>query len=134
MVGVLSLLNTLSGVEMCELVETLSIQKDMRETLLTRRGYLGHQLQLIEVHEKGEFERVSALLAELGFLSINEFIAMELEAPAWASRISGTIISGCLISVVRIVKIVNSHSLYDSLITKIPAHLKQSEDYCHQYQ
>jgi EAL and modified HD-GYP domain-containing signal transduction protein len=91
MVGVLSLLDTLLGVEMYELVETLSIQKDMREALLTRRGYLGHQLQLIESHEKGEFERVSALLAELGFLSINEFITMELEASAWANRISDTI-------------------------------------------
>ena len=91
MVGVLSLLDTLLGVEMSKLVETLSIQQDMSEALLTRRGYLGRQLQLIEAHEKGEFERVLAILTELGFLSINEFTTMELEASAWASRISDTV-------------------------------------------
>ena len=91
MVGVLSLLDTLLGVEMSKLVETLSIQKDMSEALLTRRGYLGRQLQLIEAHEKGEFERVLAILAELGFLGINEFTTLELEASAWASRISDTV-------------------------------------------
>ena len=37
MVGVLSLLDTLLGIEMSELVSTLSIQKDMSEALLTRR-------------------------------------------------------------------------------------------------
>ena len=88
MVGVLSLLDTLLGMEMSELVETLSIQKDMGEALLSRRGYLGRQLALIEAHEKGEFETVSTMLAELGFLSMDEFTQLELEALAWASRIS----------------------------------------------
>ncbi len=91
MVGVLSLLDTLLGVEMPKLVETLSIQKDMSEALLARRGYLGRQLQLIEAHEKGEFDKVSAILSEIGFLSITEFTAMELEAAAWANRISDTV-------------------------------------------
>lgn len=91
MVGVLSLLDTLLGVEMSKLVETLSIQKDMSEALLARRGYLGRQLQLIEAHEKGEFDKVSAILSEIGFLSITEFTAMELEAAAWANRISDTV-------------------------------------------
>lgn len=91
MVGTLSLLDTLLGIEMAELVSSLSIQKDMSEALLNRRGYLGRQLELIEAHEKGEFEKVLAMLAELGFLSISEFTKMELEAAAWANRISDAI-------------------------------------------
>lgn len=91
MVGTLSLLDTLLGIEMAELVSSLSIQKDMSEALLNRRGYLGRQLELIEAHEKGEFQKVSAMLAELGFLSVNEFTKMELEAAAWANRISDAI-------------------------------------------
>lgn len=91
MVGTLSLLDTLLGIEMAELVSSLSIQKDMSEALLSRRGYLGRQLELIEAHEKGEFEKVSAMLADLGFLSISEFTRMELEAAAWANRISDAI-------------------------------------------
>lgn len=91
MVGTLSLLDTLLGIEMPRLVETLSIQKDMSEALLSRRGYLGRQLQLIESHEKGEFEQTSAILAELGFLSYGEFTTMELEATTWANRLSDAI-------------------------------------------
>lgn len=91
MVGVLSLLDTLLGMEMSELVSTLSIQKDMGEALLTRRGYLGHQLELIEAHERGEYEAVSCMLSELGFISMDEFIKMELEATVWANRIKDAV-------------------------------------------
>ncbi|MDV6348619.1 HDOD domain-containing protein [Nitrosomonas sp. Is35] len=91
MVGVLSLLDTLLGIEMSELVGTLSIQKDMSEALLTRRGSLGYQLALIEAYEKGESEIVSTMLLELGFLSMEEFTRLELEATAWAHRISDAV-------------------------------------------
>ena len=91
MVGVLSLLDTLLGIEMSELVGTLSIQKDMSEALLTRRGSLGYQLALIEMYEKGESEIVSSMLSELGFLSMEEFIRLELEATAWAHRITDAV-------------------------------------------
>ncbi|MBS0299296.1 MAG: HDOD domain-containing protein [Proteobacteria bacterium] len=91
MVGVLSLLDTLLGIEMSELVGTLSIQKDMSEALLTRRGPLGYQLALIEAYEKGEAEIVSSMLAELGFLNREEFTKLELEAAAWANRISDAV-------------------------------------------
>ena len=91
MVGVLSLLDTLLGVEMEKLVETLSIQKDMSEALLSRQGYLGRQLQLIEAYEQGEVEKVSAIMNEMAFLDFNEFTRMELEATAWANRISDAV-------------------------------------------
>ncbi|MBX9916624.1 MAG: HDOD domain-containing protein [Nitrosomonas sp.] len=91
MVGVLSLLDTLLGIEMSELVGTLSIQKDMSEALLTRRGSLGYQLALIEAYEKGESEIASTMLLELGFLSMEEFTRLELEATAWAHRISDAV-------------------------------------------
>lgn len=91
MVGVLSLLDTLLGMEMSELVSTLSIQKDMGEALLTRRGYLGHQLELIEAHEKGEYETVSCMLSDMGFINMDEFIRMELEATVWANRIKDAV-------------------------------------------
>lgn len=91
MVGVLSLLDTLLGIAMSELVGTLSIQKDMSEALLTRRGTLGYQLALIEAYEKGETEIVSSMLTELGFLSMEEFTRLELEAAAWANRITDAV-------------------------------------------
>ncbi len=91
MVGVLSLLDTLLGMEMMQLVETLNIQQDMREALVFRRGYLGQQLQLIETYEKGEHEAASALLSQMIFLNWDQFTHMELEATAWANRISDSI-------------------------------------------
>ncbi|MDE2389120.1 MAG: diguanylate phosphodiesterase, partial [Betaproteobacteria bacterium] len=91
MVGVLSLLDTLLGIEMSELVGTLSIQKDMSEALLSRRGPLGYQLALIEAYEKGEAEIASSMLSTLGFLSMEEFTRLELEAASWASRISDAV-------------------------------------------
>lgn len=91
MVGILSLLDTLLGMEMSELVGTLSIQKDMSEALISRRGNLGRQLALIEAYEKGETEIVTTMLADFGFLSLSEFTTMELEATAWANRISDTL-------------------------------------------
>ena len=88
MVGVLSLLDTLLGIAMSELVGTLSIQKDMSEALLTRRGPLGYQLALIEAYEKGETEIVLSMLTEMGFLTMQKFTQLELEAAAWANRIT----------------------------------------------
>lgn len=91
MVGILSLLDTLLGMEMSQLVKTLNIQQDMREALVFRRGYLGQQLQLIETYEKGEHETVSALISQMIFINWDQFSAMELEATAWANRISDSI-------------------------------------------
>ena len=91
MVGILSLLDTLFGMEMSQLVKTLNIQQDMREALVFRRGYLGQQLQLIETYEKGEYETVSALISQMIFINGEQFSAMELEATAWANRISDSI-------------------------------------------
>ena len=91
MVGILSLLDTLLGMEMSQLVKTLNIQQDMREALVFRRGYLGQQLQLIETYEKGEYETVSALISQMIFINVEQFSAMELEATAWANRISDSI-------------------------------------------
>lgn len=91
MVGVLSLLDTLLAMPMTEIVSKLSIQKDMSEALLSRRGYLGRQLALIEAHEKGDAAAVKTMLAETGFLSLSEFMRMEMEATAWANRITDAI-------------------------------------------
>ena len=91
MVGVLSLLDTLLAMPMTEIVSKLSIQKDMSEALLNRGGYLGRQLALIEAHEKGDAEAVKTMLTETGFLSLSEFMRMEMEAAAWANRITDAI-------------------------------------------
>ena len=87
MVGILSLLDALLGIEMTEIIEKLSIPTDTSQALLMRNGRLGQELKLIEENEKGEIASVKTILAELNFLSLSELTALELEALGWANRI-----------------------------------------------
>lgn len=87
MVGILSLLDALLGIEMPKIVDKLGIPEDMSQALLHREGRLGDQLRLIEANEKGEAETVQAMLTDMGFLSLGEFTNIELEALSWANRI-----------------------------------------------
>lgn len=87
MVGILSLLDVLLGIEMQQIVDKLGIPDDMSQALLAREGRLGHELKLIEANEKGEVTAIQSLLAELGFLSLNELADIEIQAIGWANRI-----------------------------------------------
>lgn len=87
MVGILSLLDSLLGIEMAEIIEKLSIPTDTSQALLLRSGRLGQELRLIEENEKGEIASVKSILAELNFLSLSELTVLELEALGWANRI-----------------------------------------------
>lgn len=87
MVGILSLLNVLLGIEMQQIVDKLGIPDDMRQALLTRDGRLGQELMLIEANEKGEVATIQSILVELGFLSLSELADIEIQAVGWANRI-----------------------------------------------
>lgn len=87
MVGILSLLDVLLGIEMQQIVDKLGIPDDMSQALLTREGRLGQELRLIEANEKGEVAAIQLILTELGFLSLSELADIEIQAIAWANRI-----------------------------------------------
>jgi EAL and modified HD-GYP domain-containing signal transduction protein len=87
MVGILSLLDVLLGIEMQQIVDKLGIPDDMSQALLARDGRLGQELKLIEANEKGEVTAIQSILTELGFLSLNELADMEIQAIGWANRI-----------------------------------------------
>jgi len=87
MVGILSLLDTLLGIEMQQIIDKLSIPEDMSNALLNRSGRLGQELKLIEANETSESGIVKSLLSELGFLSQSKLIDLELEALGWVNRI-----------------------------------------------
>lgn len=87
MVGILSLLDTLLGIEMQQIIDKLSIPEDMSNALLSRNGRLGQELKLIEASETNKTEMVKSLLGELGFLSQSKLTDLELEALGWVNRI-----------------------------------------------
>lgn len=87
MVGILSLLDVLLGIEMQQITDRLGIPDDMSQALLTREGRLGQELKLIEANEKGEIAAIQSILSELGFLSLSELADIEIQAIEWANRI-----------------------------------------------
>lgn len=87
MVGILSLLDVLLGIEMQQIVDKLGIPDDMSQALLTREGRLGHELKLVEANEKGEVAVIQSILSELGFLGLSELADIEIQAIGWANRI-----------------------------------------------
>ena len=87
MVGILSLLDVLLGIEMQQIIDKLGIPDDMSQALLTREGRLGQELRLIEANEKGEIAAIQSILSGLGFLSLSELADIEIQAIEWANRI-----------------------------------------------
>ncbi len=87
MVGILSLLDVLLGIDIHQIIDKLDIPDDMSQALLIREGRLGQELKLVEVNEKGEIAAIQSMLIELGFLRLSELADIEVQAVAWANRI-----------------------------------------------
>ncbi len=91
MVGILSLLNELLGIDIQQIVDRLGISEDMSQALLARQGRLGQALKLIEAKEKGEIHSIYAILDELDFLSLHDLLDFETQAMLWVNETSETI-------------------------------------------
>ncbi len=91
MVGILSQLDELLGIEMQQIVDRLGISEDMSQALLARQGRLGQALKLIEAKEKGEIHSIYAILDELDFLSLHDLLDFETQAMSWVQETSETI-------------------------------------------
>ncbi len=87
MVGILSLLDVLLGIDMRQIVDKLAISEDMSQALISRDGRLGQELKLVEANENSEVESMQSILNELGFLSLSELANIEIQAIGWANRI-----------------------------------------------
>lgn len=87
MVGILSLLDVLLGIDMQQIVDKLAISEDMSQALISRDGRLGQELKLVEASENSEVESTQSILNELGFLSLSELANIEIQAIGWANRI-----------------------------------------------
>lgn len=90
MVGILSLLDVLLGIEMQQIVDKLGIPEDMSQALMTRGGRLGQELKLIEANEKGEITAIQSILNGLDFLSLSKLADIEIQAIGWTNRIGDT--------------------------------------------
>ncbi len=90
MTGILSLLDTLFGVPLSEIVSRLGLADEVKSALLARQGRLGRMLTLLEKKEANDIGAVRGILGELAILGLGELTAAELEAVSWANRIGET--------------------------------------------
>jgi c-di-GMP-related signal transduction protein len=85
MVGIMSLMDTLLGMPLEEIIAPLNLPEDIRDALLSRVGLLGTLLSLIEHLEKYDMETASLLLEKLAPLSVEQVNKAQLEALAWSN-------------------------------------------------
>ncbi len=84
LMGLLSPLDQLLAMPMEELVVEMELAPDVRAALLSRSGYFGEVLSLVESYEQGDWEATNALAASLGVSS--ELLATRyVESLAWAT-------------------------------------------------
>lgn len=89
MAGIMSLLDTLLGMSLQEVVKQVNLDSEVENALLKHDGKLGKLLQLVEAMEQNDFEAAGDLLAETQ-LTPFELMQAQLEAMRWANTIRET--------------------------------------------
>ncbi len=87
MVGILSLMDTLLGVSLPEIMESLDVPGIISDALLSRTGELGRMLVLIEQLEQMDIAGVSQSISDLKVFDISQINNAHLEALAWSNQI-----------------------------------------------
>ena len=85
MVGIMSLMNTLLGMPLAEILSPLNPPAEIRDALLARVGLLGQLLALIECLEQYNMETACQILEQLAPLSVAQVNQAQLEALAWSN-------------------------------------------------
>lgn len=90
-VGIMSLMDALFGLPMGKILEQFSVADEVKGALLSRTGFYGDMLRLVEsvenIQESGP--QVVELLKKLG-LSSDEFYELQLAAFEWTNSISSS--------------------------------------------
>jgi c-di-GMP-related signal transduction protein len=87
MVGMLSLVDTLFGQELSEIITLLNLEENVTQALLHRDGKLGLLLQLAEASELEDSGRVAVLADALGLHDLDAFNRIQIDALRWASSV-----------------------------------------------
>jgi EAL and modified HD-GYP domain-containing signal transduction protein len=89
LLGLLSLLDSLLGLPMAQVVERIHLTPALREVLLENGGPLGRYLLLAIAVEKGHVQNVARLAGQLGH-TLGAVEAASIEALAWAEEAAGS--------------------------------------------
>jgi EAL and modified HD-GYP domain-containing signal transduction protein len=89
MTGIMSLLDTLLGMPMEEVVKQVSLASDVEKALLNHEGMLGNLLLLVEKLEQNDFDAAEGLLADMQ-LNLGHLMQAQIEAMHWAHMLKET--------------------------------------------
>lgn len=89
MTGIMSLLDTLLGMPMEEVVKQVSLASDVENALLNHEGELGNLLLLVEKMERNDFHAAEGLLADMQ-LNLGNLMQAQIEAMSWAHMLNET--------------------------------------------
>lgn len=87
--GAFSLLDSLTGQPLGELVAELALERRLVDALLARGGELGELLSLVEATEGGDLSRTLERLKRAG-LSLSELTVAQIDAMVWVNQLSET--------------------------------------------
>ena len=88
MAGILSLIDSLIGKPLADIVGELGLGERLTAALLRREGEMGGLLLLVESVEHPDIGRTLALLAQCGGLTLSDLTAAEIEAMSWANQVA----------------------------------------------
>lgn len=83
MTGIMSLLDTLLGMPLEEVVSQINLASNVEKALLKHEGKLGNLLLLVEKIERNDFNAAEGLLADMQ-LSLDILMQAQIEAMNWA--------------------------------------------------
>jgi EAL and modified HD-GYP domain-containing signal transduction protein len=89
MTGIMSLLDTLLGMPMEEVVKQVNLASDVENALLKHEGKLGNLLLLVEKMEQNDFYAAEGLLADM-HLNLGHLMQAQIEAMRWANMLKET--------------------------------------------
>ncbi|GAO36961.1 cyclic diguanylate phosphodiesterase [Sulfuricella sp. T08] len=89
MTGIMSLLDTLLGMPIEEVVKQVNLASDVENALLKHEGKLGKLLLLVEKMEQNDFDAAEGLLADMQ-LNLGNLMQAQIEAMSWANQLNKT--------------------------------------------
>lgn len=89
MTGIMSLLDTLLGMPLEEVVKQVNLASDVENALLKHDGKLGKLLLLVKKMEQNDFDAAEGLLADMQ-LNLGNLMQAQIEAMNWAHMLKET--------------------------------------------
>lgn len=88
MTGIMSLMDTLLGMPIGEILSSIPVSQEVKDALTERTGKLGKLLELAEALEKGNVAGIESCIAECPKVSLHDVSAAQAEALKWSNSIA----------------------------------------------